>query len=69
MQVICLEEPAFYSLVNQVVNYIKATHQIVEDKWVGPEEAMRLLNISSKIILQKFRDEGPHTVQPIARRI
>lgn len=58
MQVICLEEPAFYSLVDQVVKYIKTTHQVVEDKWVTPQEAMRLLNISSKTTLQKFRDEG-----------
>jgi helix-turn-helix protein len=58
MQVICLEEPAFFALVDQVVNYIKTTHQILEDKWVDPEEAMRLLNISSKTTLQKFRDEG-----------
>jgi hypothetical protein len=38
MEVICLEEPAFYALVDQLVNDIKATHQIIEDKWVDPED-------------------------------
>jgi len=58
MQVICLEEPAFYALVDQVVTYIKAKHEIKEAKWIPGEEAMKLLHITSKTTLQKFRDEG-----------
>jgi len=58
MQVICLEEPAFYALVDQVVIYIKTKHELKEDKWISGEEAMRLLHITSKTTLQKFRDEG-----------
>jgi len=58
MQVICLEEPAFYALVDQVVTYIKAKHEVKEDKWISGEEAMKLLHITSKTSLQKYRDEG-----------
>ena len=58
MQVICLEEPAFYALIDQVVNYIKTKHEIKEDKWISAEEAMKMLHITSKTTLQKFRDEG-----------
>ena len=58
MEVICLEDAAFYSLVEQVVQRLKETHCKTEDKWISDEEAMQLLNIKSKTTLQKFRDEG-----------
>lgn len=58
MQVICLEEKAFYNLVEQVVERLKEKNNITLDKWVSNEEAMRLLNIKSKTTLQKLRDEG-----------
>ena len=58
MQVICLEERAFYELVEQVVSRMKEKNNAVRDKWVSNEEAMRLLNVKSKTTLQKLRDEG-----------
>lgn len=58
MQIICLEEPAFYSLIEQVVARLKDKHGVVLDKWVAEPEAMRLLNVKSKTTLQKLRDEG-----------
>lgn len=58
MQVICLEEKAFYELVEQVVERLKEKNNVTHDKWVSNEEAMRLLNIKSKTTLQKLRDEG-----------
>jgi len=58
MEIICLEDEAFYALVEQVVQRIKDTHGIKEDKWISPEEAMHKLRISSKTTLQKLRDEG-----------
>lgn len=58
MEVICIEDTAFYALVDKVVEHIKSTHHVKEDKWISPEEAMRRLNINSKTTLQKFRDEG-----------
>ena len=56
MQVICLEEPAFYKLVNKVYDRLKDQHNIKQDKWINGEEAMRLLRITSKTTLQKLRD-------------
>lgn len=58
MEVICLEEPAFYALVEKVVQRIKDQHSIEEDKWLPPEQAMKLLNITSKTTMLKLRDEG-----------
>lgn len=58
MEVICLQDEAFYLLIEQVVERIKEKHNIKEDKWISAEEAMHKLRISSKTTLQKFRDEG-----------
>lgn len=57
MEVICLENEAFYSLVEEVVARIK-DKQKTEDRWISGEEAMQKLRISSKTMLQKLRDEG-----------
>lgn len=58
MQVICLEEDAFYSLVAKVVDKLKTELNVRRDKWVSEEEAMKMLGITSKTTLQKYRDEG-----------
>lgn len=58
MQVICLEDKAFYALIDKVVTRIREQHNIKEDKWISGEEAMAKLRISSKTTLQKLRDEG-----------
>lgn len=58
MNTICLEEPAFYALIEQVVERLKDKHGPLKDKWVAEPEAMRLLNVKSKTTLQKLRDEG-----------
>ena len=58
MEIICLEEKAFYALVEQVVERLKETHNEQKEKWVSDEQAMHILNIKSKTTLQKFRDEG-----------
>lgn len=58
MEVICLEDKAFYSLIDKVVGHIKNTHGVKEDKWISGEEAMQKLRITSKTTLQKMRDEG-----------
>ncbi len=58
MQIICLEDAAFYTLIDKVVNWVKEQHNIKEDKWISGEEAMRKLRISNKTTLQKLRDEG-----------
>jgi len=56
MQVICLQSEALYQLVDKVVEHVKTTHHVKEDKWITPEEAMRILNITSDTTLQKLRD-------------
>lgn len=58
MEVICLEDQAFYALVEQVVSRLKGTQSVKRDKWITDDEAMDLLKIKSKTTLQKFRDEG-----------
>ncbi len=58
MEVICLQDEAFYALIEQVVQRIKEKNGIKEDKWISAEEAMQRLRISSKTTLQKLRDTG-----------
>ncbi len=58
MEVICLEDEAFYALVEQVVQRIKESKGVKEDKWISPEEAMNKLRITSKTTLLKLRNEA-----------
>lgn len=58
LDIICLESDAFYALVEEVVDRLKDKNQIGHDKWIDDEEAMRLLRISSKTTMQRYRDEG-----------
>jgi len=58
IEVICLEEPAFFELIERVVKRLESQHQDDTDKWISPEVAMQKLNITSKATLQKLRDEG-----------
>lgn len=58
MEVICLQDAAFYTLVEEVVRRVKESQKIKEDKWISDVEAMQKLRIKSKTTLQKFRDEG-----------
>jgi hypothetical protein len=58
MEVICLEETAFYNLIEQVVHRLKKEGREEKQKWISDESAMSLLNIKSKTTLQKLRDEG-----------
>ena len=58
MNVICLEDEAFYELVEQVVERLSEKHNVPVDRWIDGEEAMRLLRIKSTSTLQKMRDQG-----------
>lgn len=58
MEVICLQDEAFYQLIEEVVSRIKEKQKITNEKWVTPERAMEILNIKSKTTLQKLRDTG-----------
>lgn len=54
MEVICLETEAFYKLIDKVIDRLGKKEPNSKSKWIGTEEAMALLNISSKTTLQKF---------------
>lgn len=69
MQVICLEEPAFYALVEQVVARLQGKKGEEKSKWIDEEQAMALLNISSKTTLQKLRDSGKIEFSQPSRKI
>lgn len=58
MQVICLEEAAFYILVEQVVARLGEKHNDDKDRWLSDQQAMQLLKIKSKTTLQQLRDNG-----------
>ena len=58
MQVICLEDNAFYVLIEEVVQRLKDKKAIKEDRWISGPEAMQKLRIKSKTTLQRLRDEG-----------
>ena len=58
MEVICLQDEAFYSLIEKVVERLKEKENAKEQKWINGVDAMKLLDISSKATLQRYRDEG-----------
>lgn len=57
MEVICLEEEAFFQLIDQVKEYLGG-RQSEPPKWVNQEEAMRLLNVKSPTTMQEYRNNG-----------
>lgn len=58
MEVICIQDAAFYALVEKVVERLLAKQSNSPDKWISGSEVMQKLRISSKTTLQKLRDEG-----------
>lgn len=59
MEVICLEDEAFYRLYSKLVDEIKQQLGAKpRDKWIDGAEAMEMLRIKSKTTLQKWRLEG-----------
>ena len=52
-----METDAFYTLIEEVVERLDGSKN-EPDKWISADEAMRLLKITSKSTLQKFRDQG-----------
>lgn len=58
MEVICLQDEAFYQLIEEVIGRLKIEQNVTQDKWIRPERAMEILNIKSKTTLQNLRDSG-----------
>jgi hypothetical protein len=69
MEVICLQDEAFYLLIEEVVDRLKEKENITQDKWVSPDRVMEILNIKSKTTLQKLRDEGSITFTQPQKKI
>ncbi len=57
MEVICFDEDAYFNLLQKSYEYIKSLHNIKEDKWILPDEAMEMLGVK-KTKLQELRDTG-----------
>jgi len=58
MQVICLEEEAFYTLLEQCVERLESKRQSAPRKWIGEGEAVTMLDGVSKSTLQRLRNNG-----------
>lgn len=58
MEVICLQDEAFYSLIEEVVSRLEEKRTSKDEIWVSPERAMEILNVKSKTTLQNLRDTG-----------
>lgn len=58
MNVICLQDEAFYKLVEDVIERLNLSQSQKQDKWISLDDAMSMLNIKSKTTIQKLRDEG-----------
>ena len=58
MEVVCLQEDAFYALFDKVLEHVEEKLEKQPRKWIDTEEAMLELGIKSKTTLQKLRDEG-----------
>jgi hypothetical protein len=58
MEVFCLEDVAFYTLIKRVSQRIKLKPSAKPDKWISGDDTMKMFRISSKTMLKKLRDEG-----------
>ncbi|MDF1699302.1 MAG: helix-turn-helix domain-containing protein [Saprospiraceae bacterium] len=58
MNVITIEEEAFFKLVSITIERMQGDSKNEKPKWIGEDDAMKLLHIRSKTTLQKLRNEG-----------
>lgn len=57
MEVICLQEDAYFEILKKSYEYIKALHNIKEEKWILPDQAMEMLGVKTTK-LQELRDSN-----------
>ena len=68
--VICLKTPAFYALIDEVIAHIDSKHGLPkENKWIGIDEAMDMLKISSRTTLQEYRDSGEIEFSKLSHKV
>ncbi|WP_118976732.1 helix-turn-helix domain-containing protein [Taibaiella koreensis] len=58
MEIIAIEDKAFFLLLEKVIARLKVQPTEAADQWISGEEAMKMLRIKSKTTLQKLRDTG-----------
>ncbi|WP_394972547.1 helix-turn-helix domain-containing protein [uncultured Croceitalea sp.] len=58
MSVICIEEEAYFDLLDRTIAYVEKKLGDRPKKWIDEAEAMSLLNIKSKTTMQEYRDHG-----------
>lgn len=63
-----MESDAFYALIEEVVERVNKEQDLEKDEWISDVEAIRLLRISSKTTLQKYRDEGKIRFSQLGRK-
>lgn len=68
MNVICIDEPAFYELIKQVVERLKVESTETEPNWIDGNEAMKILNCK-KTKLQELRLSGEITYSHPSKKI
>ena len=68
MNVICIEENAFYELIDTVVKRLTAK-RIKDDMLISGDEVMKLLHIKSRSTLQKLRDTGEIRYSQYGRKV
>lgn len=64
---ICLDEPAFYELLEALYSRLKVNEK--GPKWVDTATVMKRLNISSPTTLQKIRDSGELRISMISKKL
>ena len=67
--IFCFESQTFYAVIEEVVERIKDKISVQFERWIGDEEAMKMLRINSKTTLQKYWDEGKIRYSQPSRKV
>ena len=68
MEVICLQEDAYFEILKKSYEYIKVLHSIKEEKWILPEKAMEMLGVKTTK-LQELRDNGEIEISQPSKKV
>jgi len=68
MEMICIQEDAYFELLKKTYEYIKSLHNITEEKWILPEKAMEMLGVKTTK-LQELRDSGEIEISQPSRKV
>ncbi len=69
-EMICLESLAFYRLIDNVADHIEERLEVTQqNRWITGDEVLKLLGISSRTTLQKYRDEGKIRYSQITKKV